>query len=162
VSDGTPSVGPVQMSNCSYWTISGIHVTDADSLSESSEDATLAVVGGSHDQLLYNLVDHTNRCENEHGIGFFYGVSNSLAQDNEVYYFHRHAYLDFSNSNGSGAGNEFSRNYANSRNYAAPLACYPFTGGANAFMSYGGSYTLWENNIDDETTGCLLYTSRCV
>jgi hypothetical protein len=153
-SDGTPATGPFQISNCSYWTISGLHITDADSTSESAENATLSVVSGNHIQLLYNLIDHTNRCENEQAVALLYNTSNTLVQDNEVYYFHRIAFYDYSNSNTASTRNELTQNYANSRSYAT-IACYT-PGSAVSFSAYGANYTLLENNISEGSNGVTV------
>jgi hypothetical protein len=156
-SDGSPAVGPAQIEHCNYWTIQGLHITDADSASESDENATLVASYTDHLVFRRNLVDHTNRCVNEHGIGLVYANTSALVEENEVYYFHRHGFIDYSNSNTASNRNEFRRNYANTRSYP-PVSCYT-SPGAVSFMTYGVHYTLEENNISEGSNGSGVVSS---
>ena len=141
--DGDGSAVPFQLQNCSYWTISGLHVSDANNAS-LSESYTFGVINSSNIKLIYNLVDHTNQLVNEHALGL-QGTCNSLVQYNEVYYFHRHAFIDYQNSCTSGNGNEWQQNYSNARGWGSGST----VGNGNGFMAYGSQYSLFENNISE-------------
>ena len=73
----------------------------------------------SHLTATRNLLEHTNQCQNAHGMALNYTNTNFLVQENELYYFHRHGFIAYGGSNNG----VFRRNYANYRNYGEN-ACY--------------------------------------
>ena len=147
---GDGSGQPFSLVNCAYWTTNGLHVSDTD-YSTPATPGVMSFQGDTHFTISRNLVDHTNRCQNAHAITLDYGNSNGLIQENEVYYYHRHAIISYSNSN----SNELRRNYSNYRNYGL-LSCYQPSGtppvGAGV-QSYGSSTLTEENNIAEGGTG---------
>ena len=157
---------PVSISNCSWWTVAGLWVTGADQNTLATNppyyndlNAQVQCVGCSHVTFRHNLVEQGDRCSNTHMIGFFYDTSNSLMEENEIYSWSRHGFVDYSNSNTSGTANEFQRNYASKRNYSQ-ISCangYRSANLGDAFKNYGASSTLWENNISEGPVPNLGY-----
>jgi hypothetical protein len=144
--------GPtLYMNNCSYWNIVGLHNTDGDFAGES-EDGTVVIYNSSHILYRRNIVDHSNRCHNDHLV-FFHATTNSIAEENEMYFFHRGAIQWWSGSN----NNESLRNYANSRTYDSTA----FTCSSGTYdpqkdqygqINYGSSFNTMENNITENAT----------
>ncbi len=93
------------------------------------------------------LVHHNNRYQNSHLISL-QSVTDSLIEDTELYYHHRHGILVYrSNSN------TFRRLYCNSRGYGTIPGGFPnghgVTGGDVCVSIYPGSNNLLENVISD-------------
>jgi hypothetical protein len=150
---------PVSISNCDYWNVYGLWVTGADQSAlatnppfYSNFNAQVQCNGCSHVSFYHNLVEHGDRCSNTHMIGFFYSTTSSSMIENEIYSWSRHGFIDYNDQgNTSATANEFARNYASKRNYTQ-ITCANGYGSSelgNAFMDYGASSTIWENNISE-------------
>ena len=140
---GDGSTPPLQVQNCSYITIRGLQVSDSNNAS-LSESYTFGVVNSSHITIVRNIVHHTNQLVNEHALGL-QGTCNSLVQENEVYYYHRHAFIDYQNNCTATNGNEWQRNYSNARGWGSGST----VGNGVGFMQYGAQYGIEENNISE-------------
>lgn len=119
---GDGSEVPLQIQNCSYWQVIGLHIENGDFAHEPDGrgDSGASVVYLDHDNHLVlrrNLLARSNRYFNSHLILGTY-TSYSLFEENEFYYFHRHA-LNLS----YGGWNTVRRNYFNSRFYADLPGC---------------------------------------
>lgn len=126
-----------------------------DGLQVSSEDRTGATVGpdpvsvrSSHHLVFKNmLLHHSNRHTNSHLMTWQY-VADSLIEDSEFYYFHRHALLLSPSDK-----NTIRRVYCNSRGYGAIPGGYPnghgSVGGDGCIVVYPGNNNLVENVISD-------------
>ncbi len=141
---------PFHMHACAYWNVVGLHVEDGDFDTPAGRASGGVMVFDRSTNLVVrrNLVAHNNRYANSHGIAFTYDASANLVEENEVYFFHRHGIVLYSNSN----GNEIRRNYANSRDYAdLPSGRYSGdpTRGDSGFMAYGSSQNVFENNVSE-------------
>ena len=164
---GNTSCTPFQITDVAYWVIQGLHLSDADCTSATGQNTgcgnsaanatfTVGIEPGNttnHITVRRNLVDHSNRCNNQHLMGAFYGANNSLFEENELYYFHRHGFINYNGSN----NNVFRRNYANGRGYTQ-WGNYSFcANGYNpqnddvAFMTYGGTNSTFENDIGENS-----------
>src|SRR5581483_3195673 len=107
---------PFAIQNCSYWDIIGLHLENGDFNNNGGGDANYADVfyaySSYHITVKRNLVARDNRYGNGHLFDLYY-TTNSLLEENEGYYFHRHGVLDM-----QGGNNTYRRNYFNSRGYA--------------------------------------------
>ena len=154
---GDGGADTVRLYECSYYDIVGLNVSMSDRPVKTSFHA-LEVEGAprnsssTHITLRRNLFHHDNRYANSHLVA----ISRStywLTEDNEYYYFHRHAEW-----HGAGADYGISRrNYANSRAYEDLPGCgsYPAPncsggkGGDESFSNYPGSHNTYENDISE-------------
>jgi hypothetical protein len=93
------------------------------------------------------LVHHNNRYQNSHLLTFV-RVSDSLVEDTELYYHHRHGILVHRSD-----GNTFRRIYCNSRGYGTIPEGFPnghgTSGGDVCVSIYPGSKNLVENVISE-------------
>jgi hypothetical protein len=152
---GDGSAEPFQLRSCSYWQVIGIHVSDIDFATQHEFDGTMAFYSSSNLLIRRNIVDHVNRCFNLTPL-ILLSVTNSIAEENEIYYFHR-----WGLANGGGStGNEYRRNYINSRGYyfASNPTCTTYPGGGIPTTIDIGSYNnpgsnIFENNIGENSTG---------
>ncbi|HUK41045.1 MAG TPA: right-handed parallel beta-helix repeat-containing protein [Candidatus Acidoferrales bacterium] len=147
---GAGNTYPVQVQNCSFWKIEGLHVENGDFKNNGAKEAKYAdVMFLYRDSFLTvrrNLLARNNRYANSHLIDNYYTV-HSLYEENEFYYFHRHGILDM-----YGDYNEYRRNYFNSRSYAdLPDGRYSADPerGDTAISLYPASDALLENNITE-------------
>jgi len=83
-----------ELDGCSYWSIIGLHVSEADNnVGNTYTGDVIAIFNSSHIVLRRNIADHPNRCGNVHPITLE-SVTNSLVVENEAYYFHRWGIMD--------------------------------------------------------------------
>jgi Protein of unknown function (DUF1565) len=151
---GDGSQGPFVMRNCSYWRIAGLHVENhADTPSAKTNVHNMAFENCDHLSIRRNLVAYVNRYHNDHAILLSH-VTDSLIEENEIYFFNRHAVL-LAYGNGPNLGhNIVRRNYANSRGYADCTlpGCRPSDDpnqGDAAFIAYPNGDDIFENNISE-------------
>ena len=145
-----------KIANCSYWVIEGLHVSDVDRNNGNvSSRHGLFVRNSNHITIRRVLAERNNRYYNSHPI-MLYAVHNSLIEDVEIYYFHRHG-LSFG---GGGTGNTIRRVYAHSRNYADIAGGYPSSGidgakGDTGITIYPGSNHVIENVIMENVANAV-------
>jgi hypothetical protein len=168
---GDGSTTPFWMRNCSYWTVQGLHVENANNISQGGDTDAIMVFKNSFNLTIRrNLVAKTNQAGtskdsyvNQHAI-MLQGDS-SLIEENELYWFNRHGIILTTSSN-----NIVRRNYSNSRG-CSPNGCNKqFSDGSNicavacdkgdsSYIMYTGtnnSNNIFENNIS-ETTGAMAF-----
>lgn len=119
---GDGSASPLQVQNCSYWHITGLHLENGDFPYEpdgngNSGASVVYLYNDNHLTVNRNVVARDNRYFNSMLI-LGYRTSNTTFEENESYYFHRHA-MNVS----YGGYNIFRRNYFNSRFYADLPGC---------------------------------------
>src|SRR5581483_9499778 len=134
------------VSSSSFVIFDGLRVSSTDNPnSQTNIYMPIAVYGSSNLVFKNMLVHNVNRFTNSHLI-FLDGVTNTLMQDSELYFFNRYA-LALYNSN----GNTFRRIYCNSR-YGDIPGGRPSgnpAGGDGCISIYPGSDNLVENLISD-------------
>jgi len=144
---GTGAQEVVEVFACSYWNIVGLHAESADlPLSNTYTGDVFAVFNSNHIQLRRNIAARNNRYGNVHPI-LLQNTSNSLVEENEVYYFHRWGILVY----GGSSNNEVRRNYVNGRGYDNISGGYPNGGTMFAIGPYDSNGNLFENNIEENT-----------
>lgn len=137
----------VSISNCSYWTVQGLYVTNTDVNLAPCDYSNIDVLSSDHINIIRNVVDHTNGYCNAHGIIFYQGNGYNLAQQNEIYDFHRHGILISESSN-----NRLALNYVNPRGRTDVSGCAGTACQGNGhfgFVVYPGANNLLENNISE-------------
>jgi hypothetical protein len=142
---GVGSAETFEIANCSYWDVIGIH-------GESSDVGPTGVSTGdvfnffnsNHLTIRRNIAARPNRFGNVHAI-LLYNTNNSLVEENEVYFFHRHGIIDF----GGGFNNEFRRNYANPRHWPVISGQYGVTD-TFGIDPYTSNSDVFENNIAED------------
>ncbi len=144
-SDGTNN--PVIIRDCSYWTIQGLRISNADK-SPTNEYVGGAVVLFNLRNFTFrrNLVQYNNRYLNGALVTTETAIFNSLFEENELYDYHRNG---LAIGDGS-SGNVIRRNYVNPRNRADIPGGYvsgPTTTGDSGFVCYPCSNNIFENNI---------------
>jgi hypothetical protein len=145
--EGDGLTATMSIDNSSYVIIDGIEVSSKDDSSATSAPDPV-FVNSSHHLIFRNmLIHHNNRYKNSH-LMTLKRVSDSLVEDSELYYHHRHGILVYrSNSN------TFRRLYCNSRGYGNIPGGFPnghgVTGGDVCVSIYPGSNNLLENVISD-------------
>jgi hypothetical protein len=162
---GDGSTNPFNLKNCSYWNIIGLHIENGDFASQPNGDnSNMELNNDDHLVIRRNILARDNRYFNDHLIncypsGSAIGCTNSLFEENEFYYFHRHA-INVS----YGYNNEFRRNYFNSRFYAdipggraSELCCT--TRGDVAISIYPDSNDFVENNVSEGNEAVVNITS---
>jgi len=147
---GDGSNSPFAIQNCSYWDVIGLHMENGDFNNNGGGDANYADVfyayNTDHLTLKRNIAARNNRYGNSH-LYDLYHTTYSTMEENEGYYFHRHAVLDMQGSNST-----FRRNYFNSRGYAdisGGRYSTNTTRGDGAVVLYPSSYSIAENNISE-------------
>lgn len=146
---GDGSADSFEIANCSYWDVIGLHVESADSIvGNTFTGNVMNISSSSHITLRRNIVARNNRYGNTDTL-LLYNTSNSLVEENEVYYFHRVGILNYGGSN-----NEIRRNYANSRGYGNISGGYPNGGTVYGIAVYSANYNTIENNIAENVAGC--------
>jgi hypothetical protein len=150
---GDGSVIPLQIQNCAYWQVLGLHLESGDFPGErdgKSEGAASVMYFSrdNHLEVRRNILAHNNRYFNSHLI-LGDRVMSSLFEENEFYYFHRHA-LNLS----YGGFNTIRRNYFNSRLYPdipggrpSELCCQDR--GDSAISLYPDHDSTIENNVGE-------------
>ncbi len=140
----------------SYLVFEGIQASGVDNFA-SLKPGT----GGSFDfrkshHLIFRrlLLHHNNRYNNSHLLTLIQ-VTDSLVEESEFYYFHRHAVMTK-----PGSRNVFRRLYCHSRGYGNITAGYQnghgSHGGAVCVSLYPADNTIIENSIADATTGSVF------
>jgi hypothetical protein len=137
----------LRIERSSHLVIDGLHISSKD-----GSDATLApdpvLARDSHHLSFRNmLVHHNNRYQNSH-LMTLSRVMDSLIEDTELYYHHRHGILVHRSN-----GNTFRRIYCNSRGYGTIPGGFPnghgASGGDVCLSIYPGSNNLVENVISE-------------
>lgn len=141
---GDGSTEPFQIHNCSYWNVIGLYVSDIDFTTQHENDGTFALYDSSNLVIRRNLLYHANRCFNNN-LFFVSAVTNSLIEENELYFFHRWGIQLWSGS----TGNEIRRNYVNPRGAfgAGNSTCSTYGLGPAGIGPYHGQNNTFENNI---------------
>jgi len=140
------SVTGFSIANCAYWNITGLHVETAD----------LNVVGGAVDvfDVLYSnnlqlkrlLLARNNRYFNVHLL-FIDHSTNILVEESELYYFHRHAILNWYTDHSI-----YRRIYCHSRGYQDLPGGYKShtpDRGDGCVAIYPGNHNILENVISE-------------
>jgi hypothetical protein len=150
---GDGSVSTISMLNSSYIILDGLRVSSADLPPLNGPGvAPIYMVTSSHITLRNLLVHNSNRYRNAHLI-MFVSTTDSLVEDTELYYFHRHA---ISLNDGGGAWYSSDRNtirrvYCNHR-IGSQTGQYQGENAPGADMcvtTYPANYTLVENLISE-------------
>src|SRR6185369_15771990 len=147
-SDGSRE--PLRMSNCQYWTLSGLYASNADNSSANTDHGGVfqfeSDVGLRLERLL--AVRPNRTCPNAtlpycnaHAIQLDQ-CKNALIEDAEAYDFHRHAFSIFRSRDVI-----VRRSYANSRGHTGTDA------NATGLILYGSSRSIVENVITEDTGG---------
>ena len=159
------------MFGCAYWVIQGLHLENVNNINQGGDRDAIMVFKGNVDHLTikHNLIAKTNQAGtsntnymNQHVI--LLQGNNSLIEENEIYWVHRHGII-LTNS----SGNTVRRNYANSRR-CSPTGCNKVFATSNicavacdkgdsAFIMYTGASAtnnVFENNIS-EGNGTVLF-----
>lgn len=151
---GNGVLGPFVMRNCSYWQIAGLHIENhVDTPAAKTNVHDMDFENCDHITIRRNLVAYVNRYYNDHAILLSH-TTDSLIEENEIYFFNRHAIL-LAYGNGSDLGhNVIRRNYANSRGYADCTlpGCRDSddpSQGDVAFIAYPNGDDIFENNISE-------------
>jgi hypothetical protein len=151
---GNGVLGPFVIRECSYWNVIGLHVENhVDTPLAKTNVHNMTLENCDHLTIRRNLVAYVNRYFNDHALLLSH-VTNTLIEENEIYFFNRHAIV-LANGNGSNMGhNVVRRNYANSREYAdctlpgCRQSDDPSQGDA-AFIAYPNGDDVFENNISE-------------
>jgi hypothetical protein len=142
--DGSTSEVALVIVDCQWWQIEGLRVSGAD-----GPPGTMPLYGNDLERVTFSrlLVHHSNRQENQHLLSCE-RCNNNLFEENEFYYFHRHALVLHDST-----GNTFRRNYAHSRSYddipGGRESHHPDRGD-DAFSLYPANDTTVENNIAED------------
>ncbi|MFO0570665.1 MAG: hypothetical protein U0263_33825 [Polyangiaceae bacterium] len=158
---GDGSYVPASSSSCAYWVFEGLHVSSAD-LDGSSNADVFAVADGDHLTFRRNLFHHNNRYKNSHLLPLV-RVNHSLVEENEFYWFHRHAVMAFHSTGSITTGNVFRRNYCNSRGHADLPGGFPSGksfGGDDCIVLYPGRESIAENTLSEGTSASVSITSK--
>jgi parallel beta-helix repeat protein len=160
---------PLIIQNCHGMVVEGLHVKGSNG--GWAGDGLVEIRDSDSITFRRNLIETTNQAgdsldsyANQHGV-YLSRTNNSLIEENELYWFHRHGILL-----GQASGNVIRRNYANSRG-CSPGGCHKrFSDGHNicavscdkadsGFIMYTGSENtnnIFENNIS-EGNGTVLF-----
>jgi hypothetical protein len=154
---GDGSVDTLEIRNCSYWTVEGLHVESADNSSSRYVGGVVSTYGSDHLVIRRLLLAYPNRWVNVHLLQMV-NTSYSLVEENEGYHYHRHGL-----SSGGGDHNIFRRNYVNGRDYPTIPEGYSgylgYGGEEGICLAYPGSYNTAENNIIDTGGGYTQHAS---
>jgi parallel beta-helix repeat protein len=143
---GDGSANTLEIYQCAYWDVIGIHAESADlSVGNTFTGDAFGIYNSSYITLRRNIAAHPNRYGNVHPIDF-YNSSNSLVEENEVYSFHRWGILIYGGSN-----NEVRRNYVNNRGYDQIGGGYSNNGSIFGIGPYESSGNIFENNISEDS-----------
>lgn len=146
---------PIYLSGAAYVTVEGLRARSGDK-TPSSGGTNLGVCNAynsNHIVFRHLICSHPNRYRNAGHVIQLYNTFDSLLEENELYYFHRHgSYI------GGGSGrNVIRRNYCNGRGYVdldpgTPEVENPTDGPTevgpdDCSLVYPGSDNIFENNI---------------
>lgn len=151
---------PFYLQYCGYWTIEGLRVQSRDAVPPNDANGNpIRWIGGptsfyrSHHLVIRRmLVAYNNRYTNS-ALMALTEVNDSLIEENEFYWFHRHAMTPY----GATTRNIFRRNYCNSRTMPDIPGGWN-SGGANGdscIEAYPSDNTILENNVS-EGNGTLV------
>jgi hypothetical protein len=148
---GDGSYVPAFVKSCRYWVFEGLHASSWD-LNGPSNGGVFTVEDSSFLTFRRNLFHHNNRYENSHLLNLI-NVNDSLFEENEFYWFHRHAMVPYQYTGaGVTTGNVFRRNYCNSRGHR-DIPGGKRSGSADRGQScmelYPAAHTIVENNISE-------------
>lgn len=147
-------VSSINISASSYVTFDGLQLSSQDNASAPGDGQGMQITNCDHLVLRRLLVHHNNRYGNNHLITCI-GLTNSLFEESEFYYHHRHCILLK-----PGNHNTFRRLYFNSRGYGtipggADNGYGPIGGDAGVAL-YPAHDCIIENCIAEGYTGCLV------
>jgi hypothetical protein len=143
--NGDGKTVPLLISNSAYITVQGLRVKNSDN-AQGLANSNVYVANSNHITLRRLLVSHNNRYFNDHLIQLTRSPY-SLVEENELYYFHRHAIILHGTSNSI-----VRRNYCHARNYADISGGFPSgaaSTGDDCGVVYPGNDNIIENNIAD-------------
>lgn len=142
---------PFYINNSAYVTVEGLRIRSNDR-APSAGGANLGVANAynsNHITFRHLVASHPNRYRNAGHVYQLYNTHDSLVEENEAHYFHRHAYF----AGGGSSRNVFRRNYCNPRGYAdlsgAEVENPTPPTGDNCHIVYPGSNNIFENNISE-------------
>lgn len=137
----------MRIDSSSYLVLDGLQVSSQDNASAASAPDPVIAKSSHHLTFKNMLLHHSNRYHNSH-LMTLDGVTDSLVEDSELYYHHRHGILVYLSDR-----NTFRRVYCNSRGYGSIvdgfLNGHGTRGGDVCVSIYPGSHNLVENLISD-------------
>ncbi len=143
----TGHVNGIWAKGVSYWNIEGLWSRSQDVPPlEGADGYTFLGENSSHFQIKRCVFSHANRYNNNALFESLY-FTDSLIEECEAYYFHRHAFS-------TADRNTFRRCYANSRGYAdipggRVTEAYALDRGDTAWTTYPGRENIFENCISE-------------
>jgi hypothetical protein len=160
--DGNNGVA-VRINNSSYVVLQGIQARSADNdyLVGSSQEygEPLAIYGSDHVTVKRGLFHHNNRYGNNHLVDV-QNSNNILLEENEAYFFHRHAFAAVGSHTVT-----WRRNYCHARGVGGVAGGHPsaldsvgasMQGGDDCIVGYPVRDSIMENNIcDDDLLKCM-------
>jgi hypothetical protein len=139
---------------CSYLVLDGIQASSQDNSDSKTTGGAVEFRDCHHLTLKRLLLHHNNRYANSHLLTFL-RVTDSLVEETEFYYFHRHGVMTK-----PGSRNIFRRLYCHSRGYGNITGGFPnghgIAGGDVCVSLYPGDNSIIENTIADATTGSVF------
>ena len=139
----------VKGTNCSYLKLEGIQASSRDNSAVGAYGGAMSFQDCHHLTLKRLLLHHNNRYVNSHLLTFV-RVADSLVEESELYYFHRHGVMTK-----PGSRNVFRRLYCHSRGYGNISGGYQ-SGGSVCVSLYPADNSIIENTIADSTTGAVF------
>lgn len=137
----------LRIAGSSYIVIEGLQLSSADNAAVTNQGQAASASDSNALTFRRNLFHHNNRYCNCHLLTL-QRVNNSLFEENEFYFFHRHAAVTK-----PGTYNTFRRNYCNSRGYGNISGGYPngngTQGGDMCISLYPAGNTIVENLISE-------------
>ena len=148
---GNGRAAPLYIQSSAYVNVTGLRVKNID-YSSGTQVSNVTVSASHHIALRRMVVTNNNRYFNTHVIQLT-DTTDSLLEENELYWFHRHGIIFYRSDN-----NVARRNYCNARNYPGIPGGYNGTSGDNGTgddcaLSYPANGNLFENNISDGPMG---------
>jgi hypothetical protein len=144
---------PFTVSGAAYITVDGLRARGGDLAPASGgvNTGVCNVYNSTHITFRHMLCTHPNRYRNAGHVYLFYNTTDSLLEENEAYYFHRHGFYIGSSSH----RNTIRRNYCNGRNYddlsvagvENPTDGPSEVGPDDCYIVYPGNDNVFENNI---------------
>lgn len=142
----------IRATDCSYLNFEGLRVSSADnsSVTNTWTGTPMGLADCDHIVARRLLIHRNNRYGNTHLLSMQH-VTNSLIEDAELYYFHRHGIAISHNSKGASSNNVIRRLYCNARegDIAGGRPSGNPSGGDAGVTVYPGSNTIIENQISD-------------
>lgn len=147
------STGATGTNSAAYITVEGIRARSGDLAPTSGgvNNGVCNIYHANNITLRHLICSHPNRYRNAGHVYQLVQVINSLLEENEAYYFHRHGFFIGTNSN----DNVIRRNYCNGRNYddlsgvgvENPTDGPSEVGPDDCYIVYPGNRNIFENNI---------------